>query len=325
MNPFVSIIITTYNRPVEVKRAIASAIRQSYQHYEVLVIEDGTDSGVDQWIATNNYQQVAYYKNPRNVGLAASRNKGIQLAKGEFVTFLDDDDVLAENYLQRKVETFAALDEADRQQVGLILSGVEIRNPQELVIGSYIRDIHGSMTGLLRKGFIKTISSSLFVKKALLEQEGFDEKLKSSIDHDLFMSLARQQQHVITVPEALVINYEYPSKSSMMKDPTTRINGIKQFLEKWKPFLLEELGNQQGTRFIDSYFSRVVTFFAVSQLEANRPGNWFRCLGEIKRYNKHTSISDYKYFFKLSFKTYIKKFLPGKILHNRNVKRLSIG
>lgn len=106
--PLVSIIMPTYKRKPElVERAISSLITQSYANIEIIVIDDSPADYqyrlmVKELVDTlaKNDNRIYYYQNASNQGGALARNRGIELASGEFVTFLDDDD----EYLPQKVE-----------------------------------------------------------------------------------------------------------------------------------------------------------------------------------------------------------------------------
>lgn len=98
--PFFSIIIATFNRPELVVRAIQSVISQSFQDFEIQIIDDGSEKDYSSVIQNyKNDKRVNYYKQP-NAYLPSARNKGIELAKGEWICFLDDDDYYLKNHLE---------------------------------------------------------------------------------------------------------------------------------------------------------------------------------------------------------------------------------
>ena len=91
--PTVSVIITTYNRAEYVTKAIESVIGQTYQNWELVIVNDGssdqTEEVVRQYVTTDG--KVRYVKQA-NQGLSGARNKGISETRGKYITFLDDDD-----------------------------------------------------------------------------------------------------------------------------------------------------------------------------------------------------------------------------------------
>ena len=108
-------------------------------------------------------------------------------------------------------------------------------------------------------------SSFLFVRQALIGVGGFDEKLKSGLDHDIWMSLAANEYSSEAVRRALVI-VRRDSRQTMMSDAATRIRGIDQFVNKWLPTYQEWFGVTRGNRYATKYFIRVICRLAGEQL-----------------------------------------------------------
>lgn len=105
MEPLVSVIMPAYNSGNTISRAIQSVLAQTYKRFELLVIDDGsTDNTVD---IVNFYMKtdsrIVLLRNPRNLGVAASRNHGCRKAQGEYLAFLDSDDVWFEDKLEKQV------------------------------------------------------------------------------------------------------------------------------------------------------------------------------------------------------------------------------
>jgi len=112
--PFVSIVIPTYNRARQVQAALKSVLAQTYPEFEAIVVDDGSTDGTDESIKQivrlqgGNGGQVRYFFQP-NQGQSAARNKGIDEARGEWVAFLDSDDVWLPEKLEwqvRAIEKF---------------------------------------------------------------------------------------------------------------------------------------------------------------------------------------------------------------------------
>ena len=91
--PLVSVIIPAYNRAHLVGRAIASVFAQSYRNFEIIVVDDASTDDLAATLAEAGGLQLRCITHPRNRGAAAARNTGIAAASGEFVAFLDSDDV----------------------------------------------------------------------------------------------------------------------------------------------------------------------------------------------------------------------------------------
>lgn len=105
--PLVSIIITAYNRPKYFIEALESAINQSYIKKEIVIIDNSTNDEVMKVMDNyKNYDYIRYYKNEKELKVIENFNKGIKLAKSNYVTLLMDDDILYEDKLTEMMKYF---------------------------------------------------------------------------------------------------------------------------------------------------------------------------------------------------------------------------
>jgi len=93
--PFFTIILPTYNRPLELNRAVSSIIKQSFPDFEIIIVNNGNSPVVDNF----GDERIRILSEPRK-GANYARNTGIENAQGEFICFLDDDDEYLENHLE---------------------------------------------------------------------------------------------------------------------------------------------------------------------------------------------------------------------------------
>ncbi len=108
MKPKISVIIPTYNRPHLLRRAIESVLNQTFDDFEVLII-DGARSKETKDIVESYGDGRLRYIPQRGKGIANARNLGVKRARGEFIAFLDDDDRWKENKLEIQLKTFEKL------------------------------------------------------------------------------------------------------------------------------------------------------------------------------------------------------------------------
>ncbi|MBF2782368.1 glycosyltransferase family 2 protein [Staphylococcus saprophyticus] len=125
----VSVIIPTYNRETKiVKRAIDSVLKQSYKNFEIIIIDDNRDNkisnNVTSLINKLNDSRIIYHKNKENIGGAKSRNKGIHIASGQYISFLDDDDIFLSEKLEKQVNYMKV------NQVDFVISNLAIVDTQ---------------------------------------------------------------------------------------------------------------------------------------------------------------------------------------------------
>lgn len=125
--PFFTVAVTTYKRPDILVDALESVIAQTFTDFELLIVDDAspdnTEQVVQQFIQKAQQQRdsikIIYYRNPTNSGISASRNAVVQQAKGKFIVYLDDDDLLTEDYLS---QIYAAVKDAP-ERVGFAIPG----------------------------------------------------------------------------------------------------------------------------------------------------------------------------------------------------------
>lgn len=123
--PLISIILCTYNRARLVKRAIGSVLTQSYRNWELIIVDDGSEDDTRQVVVplALSEPRIKYFYHP-NKGLARSRNIGIALALGDYVTFLDSDDEYCENHLSVRIQAMG-----EKPPPALIYGGIEYVGP----------------------------------------------------------------------------------------------------------------------------------------------------------------------------------------------------
>ena len=194
--PLVTAVVTTYNRPQMVQRAIQSILAQTYEPLEIIVVEDGIDSGIKAWLKQKSLNHVRYYRHETNKGLSAARNTGISKSRGEYIAFLDDDDEWKPDALEKRI----AFSEKKQEELGVVYCGCEIHIPHENRITYNMPKIEGNIKKYIINHDLSTIPSScLFPGKVLQVIGGFDESLGSSIDHDIWMNLAVHGYHAFAV------------------------------------------------------------------------------------------------------------------------------
>ncbi|SJN37886.1 Glycosyl transferase, group 2 family protein [Marinilactibacillus psychrotolerans 42ea] len=101
----VSIIMPAYNCEKYIYKAVKSVIDQTHQEWELIIIDDGSNDSTIRIIEemANKYKKIRFFKNGKNLGVAATRNRGISLAYGEWIAFLDSDDIWDKTKLEKQM------------------------------------------------------------------------------------------------------------------------------------------------------------------------------------------------------------------------------
>ena len=105
MQPLVSIIMPVYNGEKYLAQAIQSVLSQTYQQFELLVVNDGSTDGTEQTVQQFTDPRIRYFVQ-KNAGVSASRNMALANMKGTYFCCLDGDDVLPQNSIQSRMEVF---------------------------------------------------------------------------------------------------------------------------------------------------------------------------------------------------------------------------
>jgi glycosyltransferase involved in cell wall biosynthesis len=267
----VTTAVTTFDRPKMAQRAIRSVLAQTYPHLEILVVEDGSCSGIEDWIASEAKARVRYCHHDSNRGLAAARNTGLRLANGQYIAYLDDDDTWKPDRIAKQVRLLMGLSAEDRARLGVVYCGVEISYPDGYAfVPNYPKNRGNLRKAIMRSGPITLSSTFLFSRDALLEVGGFDERIVSSVDHDIWMALAAADYDVHVVDEPLVVTYEGPSRLRMITNTSKRIAGVQAFVDKWMPTYQAWMGERDGIAFARRYYTRVIGHLAAQQLVLGR-------------------------------------------------------
>lgn len=305
----ISVIITTYNRFNECKRSINSVLNQIYKPIEIIVIEDASSSGIENWIRENNLN-VKYIKNERNLGLAGSRNKGLKLARGEWIAYLDDDDEWLPNRLEEQVKEFERLKNNEKEKICVIQCGNETIDEKGNLIGYYLPQNCGNLQESIKKIGAKTPSSAFLFRKNVLEKMGgFSEDLISGIDHDIWMKLAINNCYNLCVKKPLVRIYKEPIET-MMTNTNKRILGIKQYVDKWEEVYKNWFGEKEGMEYKRNYFSEVISGLVAQKILSREFKDAFVAFKSILQMNKYF-FKSLKYF-KLIFLAILREELPYK-------------
>ena len=250
----VSIVITTYNRPEIAQNAVKSVLAQTYKSLEIIVVEDGSDSGIEDWLCTRGLSQIRYIRHEQNLGLPAARNIGLKHSKGKYIAYLDDDDEWKPEKMQKQVE----LAERLNSDYAIIYCGLEVKDESGRIVALNMPRLKGTIRDEIVKKGLNTIPSSfLFRKEALLRIDGFDTDLYTGIDHDIWMKIAKHGYRTDYVNEALVIHTQH-DELQMTSDVPRRISGIEQYLNKWMPDILSWFGPKAGEKYCSDYYVKVI-------------------------------------------------------------------
>jgi glycosyltransferase involved in cell wall biosynthesis len=234
MNPLVSIYLPTQNRHHLLKRAIESALRQTYPRIEIVVCSDGSTDETDQLMAGYEriHRNVIYLKNPSPLGACATRNKAIFNCHGQYVTGLDDDDFFLPDRIQKFV------DETRKYGDGIYFSGVlEFRHFGVLEHRPEIAQV--DLEAILKKNYV---GNQVFVPTQWLQSiNGFSEDLPAWQDMDAWIRLVKAYSPARALFEYNYVMDKTHCEERISENPNNITSAFSQFCEKHDEY--KKIGN----------------------------------------------------------------------------------
>jgi glycosyltransferase involved in cell wall biosynthesis len=182
--PNVSVCIPTYNREFLLKETLDSVFAQTYKDFEVVVVDDGSTDGTRQMLEKGGYNVRYFWQ--ENAGDAAARNKLIELAKGKYISFLDSDDLLYPDVLER----MAGAMPKDAEDAVVYGPYIAIDEQGNILRRRKKKVYSGRITRHLFENILIHSCGSLLSRKMLVESGGFDVKLAVCSDYDLWLRLS---------------------------------------------------------------------------------------------------------------------------------------
>ncbi len=208
--PLVSIVIPTFNRALLLKRAVSSILKQTYQNFEVIVVDDCSSDSTE--LVLNNFQdkRIKYIRHEKNMGAVVARNTGIRVAKGDFIAFQDSDDEWLPDKLEKQVKAFVSAS----ANVGVVYTSYRLIGDSEVTVYPHLGEAktEGNIhEALLKTNFVGTPTA--MVRKACFEKFGLFDNLPRLQEWALWLKISTEYDFK-HVNEILVNAYVQPNSIS---------------------------------------------------------------------------------------------------------------
>lgn len=231
MTPKVSIIIPTYNAAKTIRETIQSALKQTYQNIEIIIINDGSTDNTTTIVKSMTDKQIKIYSQ-KNQGPSAARNYGAKKATGKYFSFLDTDDI----WHPKKLETEIAL--LQQHNAKAIISGVIVDNGHNR---RYFGTRHISFEKLLIFNY-GICGSNLTIEKHTFDKYHYNEMRKTVEDYDILLRLAEHNLLISTPTPLITYNHNIRRGRYYCQEMLTYIQN------HWD-------GKTQKTLFASAYFN----------------------------------------------------------------------
>src|SRR6266516_320914 len=188
--PKVSVVIPTYNRVDLLRPAIVSVLNQTFQDFEIIIVDDGCTDSTSDLVSAFNDARIKYIRHEINKGGSAARNTGILNSKCEFIAFLDDDDEWLPEKLDMQIKV---IEESLPRVGGVYTSYIVVDRTDGTIIARKIPTKKGDLsTNLLVNNCIGATSSVLLRMRCFEDVGLFDEVLPSFQDYDSWIRISKK-------------------------------------------------------------------------------------------------------------------------------------
>ncbi|MBK0033750.1 glycosyltransferase [Erwinia sp. S43] len=183
MNELVTVYITTHNRSAMLIRAVNSVLNQSYKYIEIIISDDGSTDDTEEVVKglIKSNVKIRYVRSSEPKGACHARNSAINIAKGEYITGLDDDDEFSVNRVRELLEVAK-----EKEKYSFVSSGI-IKVEKKGTVRNYIRSRE------ITEEMIKNsncVGNQIFIRTEYLKGVGgFDESLKAWQDFDCWLRI----------------------------------------------------------------------------------------------------------------------------------------
>ena len=272
-NPKVSVVITTYNRAALLPRAIRSVLAQTYESYELIVVDDCSTDDTPEVVQRFADSRIHAVRQAENRGQSAAVNTGIRLARGEYIAFLDDDDEWVDTKLLHQVRTLDASD----PRVGLVYTWFDYVDAAGSVRRAGGRSVMSGDIWEDMLGWERPAPTSTYLVRAEAARQigGFDETLTIVTDRDFLFRLSMRWR-VAVVQDVLMLMHE--GQHARTEQRPGALEGIAKYLKSHIRKFERELGERPAA------FARLLRVLAIAEM---RRGN---VRGAAKAYSKALTV-----------------------------------
>lgn len=221
-NPKVSVIIPTYNRADIIGRAVKSVLDQTYQNFEIIIIDDSPSDETEKVVRSFNDKKIKYIHNKAKTNLPMARNQGVRESSSDskYIAFLDDDDEWLPQFLEK---TVAVLEE--KKDSAMVITHAEMRSRE----GGYLGEARCDYP---HEFWDQSIGSGCLIRKEIFTKENFwyDER---KVIEDLDFGIRVLKDHKWEcLPEVLRIYHPYPLPAESSASSALPFREIELFYEK---------------------------------------------------------------------------------------------
>lgn len=212
----ISVILTTYNRAHILPRAIESVLSQTYDDWELVIIDDCSQDETARVVKGYNDPRIQYFKTPVNGGSSSARNFGFEKSKGEYIVFLDDDNEFAPLFLEEAEYRLRTAHES--------VKGIRVgRTVIQVGYRTYAPPITHTGFDSIDWGFL--------MKREVMENIQYDTNIYGDEDADFGIRFAERYKQLY-IDKPLIIAHGEENEDSVCNPSKRRLEGLEYFIQK---------------------------------------------------------------------------------------------
>lgn len=294
----VSVILPTYNRKNVIERAINSVMNQSYADWELIIVDDGSVDGTEEYIKQFFCSGKTVFLRQINRGVSAARNRGVSQAQGEYIAFIDSDDEWTSCKLERQIDFFKK-----NNGVGLVFSNVTIINPdgsqsEKPELFPHSEDAIFGLKEIFVDPFLG-VPTVMMTKKLFEAVGGFNESLRAAEDVDLFLRASLCQPFGY-IHEKLVNVYKtagslsaFVMEGGNIPPIEDNINVVKRFIDANKSHVLDVYNCDVNLVMSNCYLGYGRALMAMGRVRSSREKFALACRYKISLESIYLLIKSY--------------------------------
>lgn len=261
--PLVSVVIPTYKRADLIEKSLQSVLNQTYKNIEIIIVDDNDPKSEDRKNTSNlinkymaKYSNITYVKLDKNSGGCVARNKGLELSKGKYINFLDDDDLFHKDKIKKQVEKI----EQSQEELAVVGCFARIIDSKGNVKRIEKEEIRGNVFLHQLGKNVCTTSLALINREVCVKSGGFI-KIPSSQEHLFFIKIFEVNPYYDYVSEELIdINHHLGERVSTNKNkPLGAIalfdNYVKTYFKNLDNKNIEEISVEHYENIIRAYLA----------------------------------------------------------------------
>lgn len=228
----ISVILPTYNRAKEIPKSIESILNQTYQNFELIIIDDGSTDNTQEVVARYQDKRIRYIKNMTSKhGVSVARNIGIRESVGKYITFNDSDDVFYPDKLEKQL-AFLESEKAD-------VTFCAVCKNKQIIPDLKFTQRDCTLERILEASF--TTTQALFGKVVCFRECMFDEQISRNVDWELVIRLIKEYKVIF---QKEVLAKLIVTEVSISADANNAVVSMNYILDKYRE-LYDQYSNSQ--------------------------------------------------------------------------------